>query len=99
MPHEFFDHTGKKNLRFWREAAIEVGKSDAQHELVHERRELIDRLLAGEDVDVVLCDAIACLVSKEEHRRLATAGGRGWQRYKSAAIKVYDVSLRKWVAV
>ena len=87
---------GKTKVRYWSEGAIGSDKSSLQHEHVHERKELILRLLSGEYIDIVIKDAVACMVTKEEHRRLGQSGKSGWNRYKDAGIRVYDSKKQEW---
>ena len=57
-------------VRYGSEGSISNEKARLQHEHVHERKELISRLLNGEAVELVVKDAIACMVTKEEHLAL-----------------------------
>lgn len=81
---------GKKKVRYWSEGATSSEPSNLQHEHVHERKELISRLLNNEAVDLVVKDAVACMVTKEEHYLLGSSNSSGWQRYKDTGIKVFD---------
>ena len=88
----------KSGVRFWSESAI--NNSDPKlliHEHVHTRKELIQRLLEGENVEAVLKDAIACVVKRDEHELLHSFSSSGWQRYKDADIKVYDFKNNLWL--
>jgi len=85
---------GKMKVRYWSEGARSTAKSNLQHEHVHERRELVERLLSGESVIV---DAIACIVTKEEHVTLGKSPKSGWERYHDAGIRVYDSEKKVWV--
>jgi len=87
---------GKAKVRYWSEGAIENNNSKLQHEHVHERQELIARLLSGEAVNSVVADAVACIVTKEEHTKLGSASNHGWQRYKDTGIRVYDAKEQQW---
>ncbi len=62
-----------------------------------ERKELIGRILSGEDINIVVKNAIACLVTKEEHSKLSLTNNSGWERYKKSGIKVYDSKNKKWL--
>ena len=88
---------GKKNLRYWSEGAL---KTDNPKELIHEhvfeRKELISRLLNGENIEIVTSDAIACIVTKSEHKILTTSELSGWKRYKDCNIRVYDLVQKDW---
>lgn len=88
---------GKKKVRYWSEKAIQESISKLQHEHVFERKELIERILSGEDIDIVVKNAIACLVTKEEHSQLSLVNESGWERYKKANISVYDSKNEKWL--
>ena len=94
---------GKYNLRYRSEAALLVPnvRGQVQHEHVFERKELIQRLLVdGESVVSVCKDAVACLVTPEEHRQLGRVKDQsGWNRYQSAEIKVYDMSQDTYLAL
>ncbi len=87
---------GKKKVRYWSEGAINSQNSKLHHEHVHERRELIQRLLNGENIEIVLTDAVACMVTEQEHHILSKSAEKGWQRYKHSNIKVYDALTQKW---
>ncbi len=87
---------GKTKVRYWSEGAVKNREAKLQHEHVHERKELIARLLSGEDVDSVVADAIACMVTKEEHQLLCASSSIGWKRYQDAGIKVYDSKNKQW---
>ena len=67
-----------------------------QHEHVHERQELIARLLGGEEICTVVNDAVACMVTKAEHSLLSNSEEAGWQRYLDAGIRVYDAKKQEW---
>ena len=88
---------GKKKVRYWSEKATRELASKIQHEHVFERKELIGRILSDENVDIVVKDAIACMVTKAEHSELNSVSGSGWERYKKANIKVYDSKNEKWL--
>lgn len=87
---------GKKKLRYWSEGAVDNKSSKLQHEHVHERKELISRLLSGEAVELVVADAVACMVTKEEHYKLRVSRKLGWKRYKESDIRVYDAKEQQW---
>lgn len=89
---------GKLKVRYRSEGALnsKISKTKLQHEHVHQRKKLIDRLLNGEDVETVIADAVACLVTKEEHQILDKSKSNGWKRYKESGIRVYDTKLEKW---
>jgi predicted GTPase len=87
---------GKLKVRYWSEGAVGNQSSKLQHEHVHERKELIARLLSGEAVNSVVADAVACMVTKEEHAQLGVSSNLGWQRYKDIGIRVYDAKEHQW---
>jgi len=89
------DGKNKKKLRYWSGGAMDNESSKLQHEHVHERKELISRLLSGEAVESVVADAVACLVTKEEHSRLGASKNSGWLR-KECGIRVYDRKEQQW---
>lgn len=88
---------GKKKVRYWSKKATQEPINKLQHEHVFERKELIKRILSGENIDTVVKDAIACLVTKEEHSQLNLVSESGWKRYEKANIKVYDSKNEKWL--
>lgn len=61
-----------------------------------ERKYLVNELLNNpKDYKKILNQAVACIVTKDEHKIL-TAYSRdnnvqGWERYKKANIKVFDL--------
>ena len=87
---------GKMKVQYWSEGSISNEKAKLQHEHVHERKELISRLLNGEAVELVVKDAIACMVTKEEHQALGKSSNLGWQRYKEQGIRVFDAKDQRW---
>ena len=90
---------GKHNTRYWSEGALNAGKPSWRHEHVFERNQLIAELLAGEDVDRVCDRAVACVVTIDEHRALGAAPDdvKGWDRYRSAGIRVFDAQAGEWI--
>jgi len=87
---------GKKKVRYWSEGAIWSDPKTLQHEHVVERKELVSRLLAGDDPEQVVNDAVACMVTPAEHSVLGKCGGSGWDRYAQASIRVYDSQNGVW---
>ena len=81
----------KHNLRYRSRAALDAAsKSDVRHEHVIPRAVLVQRMIdEPHRVAEILSEAVACLVTKEEHRRLGR--GSGWERYKLAGIEVVDM--------
>lgn len=97
---------GKFNVRFWSEKAIAIAQKNANsasrrgliHEHVYTRKALIARLLGGEAIEAVAADAVACIITAQEHKLLSSAAAAapaaaadGWARYTAANIKVYAV--------
>ena len=72
-------------------AAIGQPIKNLHHEHVHTRKSLVTALLDGEPIDDVLARAIACVVTRPEHKLLKA--GDGWDRY--SGIKVIDRSTGK----
>jgi hypothetical protein len=88
---------GKLKVRFWSEGALAAPPKELRHEHVFERRELITRLLSGEDVDSVLNNAVACIVTKQEHVALSRSAKSGWERYMDCKIRVLDCASGEWM--
>lgn len=86
---------GKWNVRFRSEKALS-SSDNLRHEHVYERKHLIDRLISGESVESVIRDAIACVVTKDEHLVLSRQTSSGWDRYREAKIKVFDLEESRW---
>lgn len=91
---------GKYTTRFRSEGSLlDENKNSLQHEHVIERKYLIEKLLAcREDYETILSTAVACVVTVEEHRKLTELSRedknvQGWERYKKANIKVFDLEL------
>lgn len=68
-----------------------------QHEHVHTRSDVVERLLAGEGAEALRAEA--CIVTKTEHEKLDEAEGRGWERYVSAGIRVWDRATGDWASL
>lgn len=88
---------GKMKVRYWSEGALEQPQPKLHHEHVNERRMLIQRLLNGEDVTSVVADAVACIVTRDEHKQLGTSSLQGWGRYREVGIRVYDSLENRWL--
>jgi hypothetical protein len=65
-----------------------------RHEHVVTRKLLVTRMLNGEDPAGVLGDAVACIVTIEEHDRLTQFDNThgGWDRYMAAGVDVVDMA-------
>ena len=87
---------GKLNVQYWSEGALSADKKELRHEHVYERRELIQRLLDGETPESVVCNAIACIVTREEHKLLSESEESGWNRYSDANVRVFDIKKQEW---
>ena len=90
---------GKLKVRYWSEGALSAQTNNLRHEHVFERKELVSRLLSGENVDFVVKDAIACLVTKDEHTKLGISAESGWNRYKDCDLKVFDTATQEWLNI
>jgi hypothetical protein len=69
---------------------------EVQHEHVVTRELLVDEMIAiPERCRSILANAIACLVTPEEHRRLSSLERsiQGWKRYLAAKVDVWDVGV------
>lgn len=102
---KFSEITGKYTTRYRSERALHVdhgadrkrraAERVLDHEHVYQRAQLADELLARpEDMEAIVARAIGCTVTKEEHRGLGNVNGvDGWERYRRAGIRVFDVSV------
>ncbi|HSK96390.1 MAG TPA: hypothetical protein VK891_07230 [Euzebyales bacterium] len=107
LTHELYRWTGwgesgKADVRYISEGVrTHLGPVVVDHEHVHTLRTLKQRLLAGEDVDDVMRDAVACVVTREEHRRLTRfdRSATGWQRYARAGVRVWDRTAGDWLTL
>ncbi|MFW5696714.1 MAG: hypothetical protein ACOCXR_02900 [Phototrophicaceae bacterium] len=102
---------GKYNVRYWSEgiynlvqehgsirAVTKLRPLSLRHEHVNPRKQLIDAMLANpDDVERILGqEAFACLVTKDEHRRLSN-DAIGFERYRQANIRVWDTASQDWL--
>jgi hypothetical protein len=91
---KFTEASGKHKLDFMsRKAMSELNKKNLIHEHVFERAKLVSRLLEPcANIDEILRDALACLVTKEEHDQLDKLDSslEGWDRYVAAHIQVFS---------
>lgn len=88
---------GKYKLRYWSEGSLSATQSNWHHEHVCERKELVSRLLNGEMIDDVIQDVIACVVTRDEHKKLTQSMKQGWARYMDVSIRVYDSKEKVWL--
>ncbi len=67
------------------------------HEHVQPRKILVQQLLQpGADVAALLAGAVACVVTREEHKLLnAHADKIGWARYAAAGLTVVDLASQQ----
>lgn len=88
---------GKYTTRYRSRAAFDDPKQRIQHDHVFTRQDLCERLMKPDsNVRSVLKDAVACVVTVDEHTRLtsvtrANPSLKGWDRYEAAGIEVVDV--------
>jgi hypothetical protein len=83
---------GKYTTRYRSRASLENG-AKLRHDHVFTRKDITDRIIAEpERARTILRDAIACVVTEDEHKRLSKLGEakRGWDRYTEVAIAVID---------
>jgi hypothetical protein len=91
---------GKYGTRYRSAGALDItDPALLEHEHVYPRKWLIEQMLAAPDaVEMILTTfALACTVTKDEHRLLAAAeranpGLDGWQRYHAAGVVVTDLA-------
>lgn len=91
---------GKYGTRYRSKGALEVTDPvTLEHEHVYPRKWLIEQILNSPSaVEMVLTHfAIACTVTADEHRLLASAekanpGLAGWERYHAAGVEVIDMA-------
>jgi len=90
----------KYNTRYVSECVYNQGqqleRKVLRHEHVVPRKDLINLMIEKpHQIKRTLAKAIACLVTKDEDHLLRH--GAGWERYKSAGIRVYDRLKMKWL--
>ena len=94
---KFTEADGKHKTPFRSLASLGISsRKQLRHDHVATREQLKHALLKSrpEQVDVILKDAVGCLVTIAEHNRLPHDGQTvGWQRYEQARIPWID--LRK----
>ena len=90
---------GKWNVRYYSEGTLKDDNVSIYHEHVVSRKELIVRLFSNpEKYKEILNNVTACIVTKVEHDILEKQKNlSGWDRYKSARVKVYDRKQKKWI--
>lgn len=85
---------GKLKIRFRSIGVLSEPDAKVHHEHVVPRKLLVDRMLADPDgIPEILAACLACLVTVEEHRRLAAVAAdlEGWERYRAAGVQVVDM--------
>lgn len=84
---------GKYSVQYRSEGVLHGEDEKVQHEHVVTRKEITDTLLEHPDqVREILSQVLACIVTESEHRKLTLIKDvRGWERYKKAGIKVFDM--------
>jgi len=88
---------GKYKTRYRSIGSKEKG-AKLQHEHVFTRKDITDRIIAEpERTREILRDAIGCVVTVDEHRKLTTIDPslRGWDRYTAAGVDVEDTDARE----
>lgn len=91
---------GKYTLRYRSEGSLTDPSAKKHHEHPFPRRWLIAQLKAHPTrVDEILERAFGCVVTIDEHRRLSSVPPHllGWDRYKAAGIRVFDVTSDCWL--
>jgi hypothetical protein len=91
---------GKYKTRYWTKGALACSdKKQLRHEHPYQRSKMVAALLkaAPNDVDAILNDAIGCIVTKDEDRRLREFGREhdGWERYRRAGLEVFDTATKE----
>jgi hypothetical protein len=67
------------------------------HEHVYTKKNLVDGLLKSpKNAEGILTNAIGCITTEEEHKRLPHKGFDGWYRYKKAKIRVWNTRENRW---
>jgi tricorn protease-like protein len=94
---EYTKADGKYKTRWRSRGALGVSdKSRLTHEHVVPRKILVDRMLDHpERVADIMAQALGCVVTREEHKRLtdvtrANPSLQGWDRYETAGVAVVD---------
>ncbi len=98
---KYTEADGKWNTRHRSVAAAEAEfttlkalKEALRHDHVTSRSELVSRLIASppKQVSSILADAIACLVTVDEHKRLCRFDKThpGWSKYAQATVKYHS---------
>jgi hypothetical protein len=87
------ESTNKHRTRLCSRAVFATPECECRHDHVFQRAVMVRDLLSGgpADVERILEKAVACTITKDEHRLLNTyAPLDGWERYRAAGIVVID---------
>lgn len=101
---------GKHNLRYWSEGVYTLVQKHSdikavlkqplpiQHEHVNPISCLVDKIMNNPACleKVLREEAIACLITKEEHDKLDNSPD-GFARYEKACIRVWDRDKQQWI--
>ena len=88
----------KYDLKHRSEGVVRLGIGDTKklhQEHVIPRKILKNKLVDAKnikEINKILKKIKVCVVTREEHKRLELTKKFGWEKYKSAGIKVFDVS-------
>ena len=103
--------SGKHNVPYWSEGVVALVEqygslatllkqrpSPVRHEHVNTREALVDIMMKdpSQVAQVLRENALACLVTVDEHSRLSKAHS-GFARYTAAGIRVWDVVNQEWL--
>jgi hypothetical protein len=100
--YELTEVHGKWNLRFKTRDSEGRSRSKVCHEHVIGRKALAEEMLKHPNrVAGIAKKAIACLVTRQEHRKLHKTGSNrtGWDRYKAAGIVVIDTKTGRRASI
>jgi 16S rRNA C967 or C1407 C5-methylase (RsmB/RsmF family) len=100
------DCKNKFRTRYMSNEALEIAQQEKKpnesglliHEHVTARQKVLKKLIEAkpEDVDEILDSIVACVVTKDEHRRLSSSSLKdlhGWDRYHELKIRVWDTEM------
>ncbi len=87
----------KYDLRYRSQESLIASREELRHEHVRRRKDMVDALLnSPPDVEIIVAEAVGCVVTKGEHAKLAEIDRNhktlnGWSRYRKAGIVVVDM--------
>jgi hypothetical protein len=97
------DCGNKFRTRYMSNSALEIAQHEKKpndsksliHEHVSERQKVLRKLIEASpmQVDEILDSIVACVVTKEEHKRLSSRSLKdlhGWDRYREINLRVWD---------